>query len=111
MDRSREYKVLVNYNHKGTHITQSLYSGPHRKHADKALATAKTLGRHGILGNCTVTFFDGFRIRPEETESFMETTTGFMEGGTVPEILSCADYTHPRYRDEMGNPDGVLKEK
>jgi hypothetical protein len=67
---SREYKVLVNYNLNGTSVSQSIYTGPARKHADNAYLKASALGRHGVLTNCTLTFFDGFRIRPEQTKTF-----------------------------------------
>jgi hypothetical protein len=60
-----DYKVLINYQLNGVAVAQSLYTGPHRKHADKAFATAGALSRHGILVNCTVSFFDGIRIRQD----------------------------------------------
>ncbi len=60
---TREFKVLVNYTREGVSISQSLYTGPHKKHADKAFQTAATLIRHGVLTNCTLKFFDGFRLR------------------------------------------------
>jgi hypothetical protein len=67
---AREYKVLVNYKHNHVSVAQSLYTGPHRKHAENAFSVAGALGNHGILANCTVTFFDGFRIREDFTRHF-----------------------------------------
>jgi len=70
---ARQYKVLVNYTRNGVSIAQALYVGPHRKHADNAFIKAGALGIHGILRDCTVTFFDGFRIREDLTKTFGET--------------------------------------
>jgi hypothetical protein len=67
---SREYKVLVNYTYNGVAISQSLYSGPHKKHADNAFVKAGVLGNHGILSNCTVTFYDGYRMRLDLTKTY-----------------------------------------
>jgi hypothetical protein len=46
-------------------VSQSVYTGPHRKHADKAYNSVCALVNHGILHDCVVRFFDGFRIREE----------------------------------------------
>jgi hypothetical protein len=66
----REYRVLINYERNGVSIAQSLYAGPQKKHADHAFAQACVLGRHGILTNCTVKFFDGFRLREDLAYGF-----------------------------------------
>lgn len=65
-------KVLVDYKLNGITVSQSLYTGPHRKHADKAYNTALALARHGVLTNCTIRFFDGFRLRADFERSFIQ---------------------------------------
>ena len=60
-----DLKVLINYSRNGVSVSQSLYTGPHKKHADKAYQTACTLARHGVLTDCTITYFDGFRLRQD----------------------------------------------
>jgi hypothetical protein len=62
----------VNYRLEGVSVAQSLYTGPHKVHADKAYATACVLGQHGILKNCRVTFFDGFRLRKDYERDFRD---------------------------------------
>lgn len=70
--KTMPFVVLVNYAIHGVSVSQALYRGPHRKHADNAFLKAGVLGNHGILSNCTVTFFDGFRIRRDLTKTFGE---------------------------------------
>jgi hypothetical protein len=72
VEKGREYKVLVNYNMRtnGVHVARSLYTGPHEKHANKAWVEAKVLGEHGVLVGCTLTFFDGYRLRHELSRVF-----------------------------------------
>ena len=67
---SREYKVLVNYRRNGVSVSRSIYTGPHKKHADKAYWEVCVLGLHGILTDCTVRFFDGFRLREDWDKTF-----------------------------------------
>lgn len=67
---SREYKVLINYQLNGVSVSQSLYTGPHEKHADNAYQKACILGRHGVLVYCTITFWDGFRLRADKEQHF-----------------------------------------
>ena len=64
MNRPEPFKVLVNYSRRGASVSQILYQGPHRKHADNAYNAACTLGRHGVLKG-TVRFFDGYRLRSD----------------------------------------------
>lgn len=57
-----EYKVLVNYELNGVSVSRSLYSGPYRSKADQAYRDATTLAQHGILVNCKIRFFDGYKL-------------------------------------------------
>ena len=79
---AREFRVLVNYKLDGVTVWQSLYTGPHRKHADNAFLKAGVLGDHGILSNCTVTFFDGFRVREDWTKTFGPRANAAKTNGT-----------------------------
>ena len=63
--KARRYKILVNYTKDGVSVSRSLYSGPHKKHADKAYEEASVLIRHGIMVNCKLKFFDGYRLRED----------------------------------------------
>lgn len=72
----REYKVMVNYYRNGVSVAQSLYTGPARKHADNAFNKACVLGEHGVLTGCTITFFDGFRLRNELSRVYMTQDDG-----------------------------------
>lgn len=60
-----EYRVLISYDFKGVSVSQSLYTGPHMKHAHKAYNTAHTLALHGCLVNCKIRFFDGYKLRSD----------------------------------------------
>ncbi len=40
------------------------------------------LGDHGILSNCTVTLFDGFRIREDWTKTFGSRANAAKTNGT-----------------------------
>ncbi len=62
-----DYKVLINYDRGGVSVARSLYTGPHEKHAHKAYREAVVLAGHGILVDCVITFFDGFRLRSDWT--------------------------------------------
>lgn len=68
--KSREFKVLVNYNRNGVFVSRSIYTGPHKKHADKAFFEACVLGLHGVMTDCTIRFFDGFRLRQDSPYGF-----------------------------------------
>ena len=68
--RPDSFKVLVNYKIDGVSVSRSLYTGPHQKYADQAYEQACVLGRHGILTNCTVRFYDGFRLRLDKDKAF-----------------------------------------
>ena len=61
----QDFKVLVNYDLDGVSVTQSVYTGPHRNHALKAYNSASALINHGILTDCTLRFFDGYRLRAD----------------------------------------------
>ena len=63
-----ELKVLVNYMRQGVSISQSLYTGPTKTHADRAYVTATILMRHGMLAG-TLQYFDGVRLRPDWEKS------------------------------------------
>jgi hypothetical protein len=59
-----EYKVLITYTRpNGVIVSRSLYTGPHKKYADKAYLEACTLASHGILVDCMIEFFDGHKLR------------------------------------------------
>jgi hypothetical protein len=62
--------VLVNYRRNVVSVSRSIYIGPHKKHADKAYWEVCVLGLHGILTDCTVRFFDGFRLREEMEKTY-----------------------------------------
>lgn len=69
-NRPDAFKVLVNYQRNGVSVSRSLYTGPHRKHAEKAYHEASVLGLHGILTDCTLRFFDGFKLRLDWDKTF-----------------------------------------
>jgi len=68
--RPADFKVLVTYERDGERVSRSLYSGPHEKHADKAYEEACILGKHGILKDCTIQFFNGYRLRHDYEKKF-----------------------------------------
>lgn len=68
--RPQDFKVLVNYLRNGVSVSRALYSGPYRKHAEKAYHEASVLGLHGILTDCTLRFFDGFKLRLDWDKTF-----------------------------------------
>lgn len=67
LTRPDHLKVLIQYTVRGASapVSQAVYSGPSKKHADQAYAVALELARKGILVNCTIRFFDGYRLRPD----------------------------------------------